>query len=368
MSGSKVHTQLAELREKYLAQPGVKVWGYRRLYLQAGSWFTCFAVSYALLLLWAHGWWQVILLSLSTIVSLAGFLINTMHDANHGALADRRYGKYLYLTLELVGASSRLWRIKHSEHHGKTNMVGADSDIDLPPLARMAPAQPWRPWYYYQRYYIWLLYGLMALRWFFVGDFQSLHRGTIGQKKLRPFTPGQWTTLLLAKLLAATWMLGIPLWLHHADYGAITLAIFFGCAWTFGFMLSIIFQFAHCIDEALFTSLKDVDSQSLVHFYWDENQALATSNYRSKWRIVNWLLDWFLGGLDHQIEHHLYQNLPHPHLKRLAPEVRRIFEENRLIYISHNSLWSAFVSHYHHLKKMGLPPQKMVPKIVQAAS
>lgn len=354
--GGAIHDEFRKALDGYLTQPGVKAWGFRRLYLDATLSFAWFAASYVGLVLWAHSW-EVPLLALSTVMALAAFVINSMHDANHNAFARSKRGNWLGgLALEFAGGSSPLWKIKHDEHHGKTNVVGADTDIEMPPFGRMAPSQPWRPWYRYQQYYLWLLYGVMAVRWFLWGDFQTIRIGVIGQRHLKPFTRGQWVTLVVGKLVAISWIAVIPLWLHWSWTGALfTGVVILASAWTFGFLLSVIFQLAHCIDETQFSSLADVDSQGRMHFYWEENQALATSDFCPR----NWFLNWYVGGLNRQIEHHLFPGIPHTHLKRLSPKVKEIFERHGLVFICHDSLWSALVSHYRHLKKMGLPPEEV---------
>jgi linoleoyl-CoA desaturase len=67
----------------------------------------------------------------------------------------------------------------------------------------------------------------------------------------------------------------------------------------------------------------------------------------------NRLVSWYMGGLNFQIEHHLFPRVPHTHYPRIAHIVRRNCELHGVRYSAHRSLWAALRSHTLHLRAMG---------------
>ena len=135
----------------------------------------------------ASTWWQAGLLAVSLGLAMAGMGFAVTHDANHGAYsAHKRLNRMMCFTLDLIGASSYVWRTRHNVvHHTYTNIAGADSDIDSMPLARFAPDQPLRLLHRFQHFYVWLLYGLLAINWHTIGDLAFLLKGRVAETSLR---------------------------------------------------------------------------------------------------------------------------------------------------------------------------------------
>ena len=120
------------------------------------------------------------------VVALTAAATCVFHDANHASFStSRSVNRLAGYTGDLLGASSWIWRFKHNNlHHGNTNMVGIDADIDQAPFARLAPDQPWRPWHRYQHFYMWALYGFLTLQWLLISDFVDLKNHGIGHQRL----------------------------------------------------------------------------------------------------------------------------------------------------------------------------------------
>src|SRR5262249_12884570 len=140
------------------------------------------AGSYALLVFWASAWWQALPLAISTGLAMAGIGFNLMHDGSHGAFSNLKVVNYgMAWMLDLLGGSSYIWHWQHTiVHHTYTNINGADDDIEPGPVLRFSPYQP-RYWMHrFQHLYIWVLYGLMPIKWQFYDDFRDLARGRIG--------------------------------------------------------------------------------------------------------------------------------------------------------------------------------------------
>ena len=284
------------------------------------------------------------------VLAAVGVATSMMHDANHGAFSrSRRVNRTVGCTLDLLGGSSWLWRFKHNRlHHANTNVMGIDSDIDQGPIARLAPEQPWRRWHRYQHIYMWPVYGLLAVRWFLVADFKNLLSKRIGAQPLPVETRvRQVVGLVAGKLVHLTWAIAIPLALHPW-WGV--LCFYLACSWATGFVLATTFQVAHCVDKADF--VEATAERRGPHF--QIHQLRTTVNVRCG--VVARTGRWVIGGLDHQIEHHLAPHLPHTIHPLLRGRLERACAQEHLPYRVHASAWQALCSHGRWLKAMGRAP------------
>ena len=182
----------------------------------------------------------------------AGIGLNIQHDGGHRAYSSRPWvNRLMAMTLELIGGSSYLWRWKHGVfHHTYVNVDGHDTDIDLAPLARLTPHQP--------RLAIPSVaapVSLAALR--AAGDQvavlrrlpQDRHRTR--QAPARPAAPRDGISVIFVagKVVFFTLAFGIPLLFH--SLGAV-LCFYVISGLVIGFLLSVVFQVAHCVEEAEF--------------------------------------------------------------------------------------------------------------------
>jgi linoleoyl-CoA desaturase len=275
-----------------------------------------------------------------------------MHDGNHGAFSrSKRVNRMAGSTLDLLGGSSWMWRVKHHTlHHASTNVVGVDTDIDQAPFARMAPQQPWRPWHRYQHLYIWFLYGIMTLRWFLVGDFMALARNRVGTQTLPTRNRRRQVAGLFAgKAVHLGLAIIIPLVLH--PWWAV-LAFYLAVSWSVGVLLAVVFQLAHCVEDAEFVTSNDhVRGRNFA-----DHQLRTTLDVQCRIPGVRRVVRFMMGGLDHQIEHHLAPALPHTIYPLLARRLRAECAARGLPYQCHDSLTAAVRSHARWLKHLGTPP------------
>lgn len=339
----------------YIAQPGVKETAFRELHRKAAiivAWVVC---SYAALLFLPHSLAQVLLCGASLVLAQAAVQFNIMHDGNHGAFSKNKRANYLAgLALDIAGGFSPYWQMKHNvSHHGYPNVVDYDDDIDQPPFARFAYAQPWRRWYRWQHWYIWPVYGLMLFRWLTVGDLLTLARGRVGPFELRQLSIQQRLQLTVTKLLAIGWQLALPLTLNWSWHGGLLVLAVYAClTWALSCLITIVFQLAHCVDETLFVTPEDADENGKMSSYWMVGQVLATQDFCPDNQYVRW----YVGGLNYQIEHHLFQHLPHTLYPAIAPIVQEMCYRHGVKYTVQTSLRATLGSHFRHLRNMAQPP------------
>src|SRR5208283_5386758 len=198
---------------------------------------------------------------------------------------------------------SYIWYWKHNvAHHTYTNINGADDDIEPGPMLRFTPHQP-RYWMHrFQVLYVWALYGLMPIKWQFFDDFRDLVKGKIASNEFPRPRAWQWATIILGKSLFFSWSVFIPL-LFHSFW--VVLPYYFLAICTLGITLSVVFQLAHCVEDADFTA-PDPEQEHTEHD-WAVHQVRTTIDFAPHNRLLNW----YVGGLNFQIEHHLFPHISH---------------------------------------------------------
>jgi linoleoyl-CoA desaturase len=307
-----------------------------------------FAGSYALLLLFGGtSPWLAVALTVSVALATAGIGFSVMHDANHGAYSrSARVNRAWGLALDFVGASSYLWRFKHNvHHHTYANIDGMDADIDGEPFLRLARSQRLRAFHRYQHVYAWLLYGVLAVKWWFVDDVVDLARGRIGQLPFpRPRGP-ELAAFLAGKAVFLTWAVVVPVLVFRSGWVA---PLFLLGALTLGVVLATVFQLAHAVPDAEFHAATPGGDQRMPTG-WAEHQVRATVDFAPSNRV----LGWYIGGLNFQIEHHLLPDVCHVHYPALARVVEATCLAHGVPHRTQPTLRAALAAHYRFLRALG---------------
>ena len=304
--------------------------------------------SYGALLFLASNWYVTFLLAISLALATAGIAFSVGHDANHGAfLSGKRWNRVLGFSFDLIGASSYVWRTKHNlAHHSYTNVVGADDDIDVLPLARLAPDQPLHRYHRWQHIYLWPLYGLFTFRYHFGGDVRVAFSGRINDfMDLRRPRGRELFWFIVGKFLFWGWAVVLPLFFR--DWWQVAI-VFLIVSWALGMTLATVFQLAHCVDAASFTNIEELRAREKTTD-WAEHQVETTVDFAPR----NRLLSWYLGGLNFQIEHHLFPKVCHVHYPRIARVVQEACEAHGIQHTTQPTLRSALAAHGRWLRRMG---------------
>jgi linoleoyl-CoA desaturase len=332
--------------EARLARRGVRLRGAIALYSKGPIALGLLLGAWSVLLFVRPGPVGVALCFLGLAVGAVLVAFCVQHDANHGSYSrSRRLNHIVGWSSDVVlGFSSYAWRAKHNvAHHTYTNVDGYDDDIEQMPLARMAPAQPSRPWYRYQHLYVWPMYSFMGLRWQAVGDLQALRRRGYGKTALR--FPSGWTTagMLGGKALFISWAIVVPMLVYP---WWVVAASYVGLAMTTSVVMATTFQLAHCVEEASFATPAELTAGPRE---WAVHQVETTVDFCPRNKVLTWLL----GGLNYQIEHHLFPKVPHTLYPAIAPIVQRNCARYGVSYSVQPSLRAALRSHFRHLRELG---------------
>jgi linoleoyl-CoA desaturase len=342
----RFHRELRCRVDLYFAATGQRPHDCPQMYLKTAVVLGWFASSYVLLVFCAGSWWSALLLAISLGLSMAAVGFNIQHDGGHQAYSKRPWiNRLMARTLDLMGGSSYFWARKHNTiHHNYANITGHDDDINLGFLGRMSPHQKRLKVHRFQHLYLWVLYGLLPIKWQLYDDFRDLITGRVGGKRFA--RPKGWdlAVFLGGKTLFFSLALVVPL-LMHPTWAV--LLFYMAASLVQGVVLSVVFQLAHCVEEAAFPLPRQDTGR--METTWALHQVEATVDFARGSR----LLSWFIGGLNFQIEHHLFPRICHVHYPALAPLVKDACREFGLRYAAHETFLAGVVSHYRWLRRMG---------------
>ena len=191
---------------------------------------------------------------------------------------------------------------------------------------------------------------MLKFNWSLTTDFKQM-KGYLKRKLSygEPKSPKiLWTTLIITKIIYFSVWIVIPMVLGIAWWQV--LIGFFVMHYTAGLILSIVFQLAHVVDE---TTNPVPNEEGEIENTWAIHQLYTTANFAPKNKIVNW----FTGGLNHQVEHHLFPHISHVHYGKIAEIVKETAKECNLPYHEFKTMRGAVIAHFKHLKELGQNPQ-----------
>lgn len=281
-------------------------------------------------------------------ISMSGIGMGIMHDAIHGSYSKSQLvNRILGYSLNLIGGNVKMWKLQHNVlHHTYTNIDGVDHDIKTPFFLRFSPNDSKHPSQRYQYIYAWFFYGISTLIWVTIKDFTSIYEyRKMGLIKTRTDFLKGLIIMTIWKIIYFSYILILPMFLSTFSPTTLILA-FIWMHFITGISLSTVFQLAHVIPSAEFPVPQ---KNGLIANDWFIHQLATTSNFAPNSTILSWLI----GGLNHQVEHHLFPNICHIHYKKISNIVKTTAEEFEIPYLSNKSFFSALSSHTHLLKELG---------------
>jgi linoleoyl-CoA desaturase len=295
------------------------------------------------LTVWAfYGLWVI------SGLGMAGIGMNVMHDAIHGSWSEKSWlNKLLGSSIYLLGGHPFTWRVQHNFlHHQYTNLKGLDEDVEVRGLVRLHHEEPLKPMHKWQSIYAPLLYGLLTLNWSLTKDITQMMRYTkLGLLKRFKMAPSKaWRSLIIGKLVYFAVFLIVPLiFAPYAWYLIVTgwlLKHFIA-----GSVLSFVFQLAHIVGDAEQPSWEgdSLDSGFMEH------QLRTTANFSRK----SFFVTWYTGGLNYQVEHHLFPHISHAHYPKIASIVKQTAQEFNLPYNEQSNFGVALIDHFKTLHRLG---------------
>jgi linoleoyl-CoA desaturase len=293
-------------------------------------------------------------------LGVAGVGMSVMHDAIHCSLATSKLLNKLFgASIYLLGGNAYNWEVQHNRlHHTYTNIHEVDEDITGKFLLRLSFQEKYKSIHRFQHIYAFFLYSLMTIS-FLWKDFKeiSLFNKMAKSGMTKPFPRTELIRLIVSKLAYVVFILVIPMYFLPITFGQWFIG-FLAMHCTSGIILSTVFQMAHVVEG---THQPEPDDTGCIENAWAVHQLQTTSNFAGK----NRLLSWYIGGLDYQIEHHLFPSISHIHYQALSPIVRATAMEFGYDYNAKNGFIDALGSHVRMLRSMGLKQQPETRLVAQ---
>lgn len=341
-----LHAELRKNVQEYFTSKNIPSHGNWSLYSKAIVLLIAFVGLYLHLLLGSAPWWLALIecAVLGLVVAMIGF--NIMHDGNHGSFCGSAWwNKMASYSGSVMGASQFMWNMKHNIiHHSFTNVDGVDDDIEAGSMLRLAPTQEFKRIHKYQHLYFVLLYMQMYVFWVFYSDYQKYFSQKIGDIPLKKMSRSLHIRFWLVKIFHALLFIVLPVWLLGWQAWLIGFLVM---SFVGGFFLSIVFQLAHTVEDASFP-MPMPDSNKLENEF-AIHQLATTANFATN----NKMWTWALGGLNFQVEHHLFPKIAHIHYPAISKIVKETCEQHQIPYIEYKSMGAAIKAHVTFLKRMG---------------
>jgi len=336
--------------EQYFNNHNLRRTGNWRLYIKSVVLIPSAILIYILLL--ALSMPAAISISLSAILGfvLASIGFNVMHDACHGSYSSKRWVNDLMgLSLNALGGNAFIWKFKHNiVHHTYTNVDGIDDDIAKSPLMRQCTTQKWVYMHRFQHIYVVLVYAISSFAWSFIMDFNKYFKRKIFSTPLQKMDRKEHIVFWLSKAINIVFYIVIPV----LFVGWKAWAIGFACMHiTMGLTLAVVFQLAHVVESTEFEFVKE-DSQKKIEEEWAVFQVKTTANFARKNKIISW----FVGGLNFQVEHHLFPHISHVHYPAISKIVKQTCEQFNISYNEFPTMTRAIISHFRMMKALGKKP------------
>lgn len=345
----KFYAILREEVQQYFAKQQISPKGDARLY----------AKTIILFASWLYLYVQLVFFTPSSIIlgvvlcllfginwALLGF--NVCHDACHSSYSNNNMvNNILGYTFNFLGTNAFFWKTKHNiVHHTFTNIDGIDADIIQTKLLRLAPSQHKMGIHRFQHLYCLVLYAISYLGWVFMNDFQKYFSKKVHLTNINGFNLKEHLVFWLSKVMYVLIYLVIPVLFvpHFLTFLLGYLIASLAC----GLMLAMVFQLAHVVEITEFEDATEYDLS--IENEWAIHQLSTTANFAPKNKIVSWIC----GGLNFQVEHHLFPNISHVHYPKLHQIVQNVCAQQGVEYKCYASMGEALVSHFRRMKYLGV--------------
>jgi linoleoyl-CoA desaturase len=337
----------------YFKDNHIRKTGNWKLYIKAIIMFSVFIAPLVIILTVSLPNWALLLLTVAIGIGMAGVGMNVMHDANHESFSSKKWvNKLMGSSIYILAGNVYNWQVQHNVlHHTYTNIQGMDEDIDAGRIIRFSKHTKWLNIHKFQKYYSIFLYGLLTINWAITTDINQMHRYL--KRKLSygkfPNPTKEWSILVISKIIYYSLWIALPILVLDLAWWQILIG-FFVMHYTAGMILSVVFQLAHVMPN---TEMPQPDKGGNMQHTWAIHQLYTTSNFGINSKFVNF----FTGGLNHQVEHHIFPHISHVHYKKISEIVRNTTKEFNLPYNEYKTMFGAFIDHFKQLDKLGKHPE-----------
>ncbi len=343
---SAFYNSVKQRVDQYFITNNITEYGNKNLYIKALTLIPAAVIIYASVLLVPMNPFLALALCGLLGFTMASIGFNIMHDACHGSYSKKKWlNNLLGLSLNALGGNAFLWKVKHNIiHHTYTNVDGVDDDIAKLPVIRQCESQKKMYLHKYQHYYSVLVYALSSFLWVFMMDFVKYFSKKVYTTPISKIDTREHVIFWVSKILYAVFYISIPIYF----VGVLPwLAGFMTMHAVMGLTLAMVFQLAHVVEDTHFvdgnTDVLKIDQE------WARHQVETTADFATDNKIISWIV----GGLNFQIEHHLFPKVSHVHYPAISKIVEDSCKEFNIRYVNYPTMTAAIVSHFRFMKALG---------------
>ena len=344
------YSTLKKRVDEYFKTKNISETGDWRMVTKTVILLSVYFTAYAILFTSFATMWVMIGMVVILGICTAAIGFNVAHDAIHGSYSKNDNVNYLVgFAMNLIGGNRYVWSITHNIiHHTYTNIHEFDEDIEIAPgLVRLSQYQKHTPMHRVQQYTAFLLYGFASFFWVLVKDYKKMYQKDIGPYIDKKHPTKEFVLLFFTKAIYYTYTIILPLiflpitwWQFLIGYLLMHMVA--------GIILGVVFQLAHTVEATDQTALSN---SGVIDNNWAIHQMETTSNFAMNSRIINW----YVGGLNFQVEHHLFPRVCHVHYPAISKIVKQTADEFNVPYNYHQTFMSAVRSHFRLLKALSKP-------------
>jgi len=345
---SEFYSEVSKRVNAYFTEKGISKHADWRMVIKTLSILTALGGSYYLVMFGPYQDNTLIQLGLWVALgfSCAFTAVNIGHDAIHEGYSSKKWvNQFLSHSFNFLGASAYMWKTMHNNaHHMYTNINGHDEDLETLPIIRLSPEQKKMGIHKYQHYYAWLFYGLASFSWVFLKDYKKFFSSHIGSIK-NNHSGIQYFYLFFYKAIYYTLFIVVPFVMIDQPWHLI-LSGFLIMHYFQGVTLALIFMMAHLVEKVEFPVPND---QGSIENAWAWHQMVTTADFGRK----DLLSRFFTGGLNYQVEHHLFPRTCHIHYPAISKIVERTAKDYNVPYLDNRSFYGALASHFRFMRELG---------------
>lgn len=334
--------------DNYFRQNKISTKGNGHMLFKVIALMTMYCLPFLLMLVYGITGWQALILWAIMGVGMSGIGMGVMHDSAHGSLSKRKWlNKLVSHSMYLIGGNTFNWKLQHNVlHHTYTNIDGHDEDIEPKGSLRFSKLTPLKKIHKFQFVYAFFLYSLMSFSRLF-NEFKQLNNyNKNGLTRSQGSTPKkEMAILIVGKIIYVSVFIGLPLIFCGFHVWNVLLGFMIMHAIA-GLFMSVVFQMAHVVEGV---EQPIPNESSVIEKEWMLHELETTANFGRK----SVLLGWIIGGLNYQVEHHLFPNICHVHYKDISHIVENTAKEFGVQYREHRTFFSAIGSHIRVLKALG---------------
>jgi linoleoyl-CoA desaturase len=347
---SVFYTALKTKIDNYFTTNNIKKTGDWRLFSKTLVLIPLAITLYVLLITTPMAIGLTLLLCATLGLCIASIGFNVMHDACHGSYSSKKWvNEVVGYSLNAMGGNAFIWKFKHNiVHHTYTNVDGVDDDIAKSPLMRQCASQKWVPAHRFQHIYVVLIYAISSFAWVCIMDFNKYFQQKVFTTPLQKMTTKDHIVFWVSKVLYAFFYMLLPAYLVGWGPWAIGFTVMH---LAMGLMLALVFQLAHVVEHAEFEAAAGMEHK-LIENEWAIHQIKTTANFAPN----SWLVNWYVGGLNYQVEHHLFPRISHVHYPAISGIVQQTCKEFNLPYHSFPTMAQSLTSHFRMMKQLGEKP------------